>query len=304
VLNRVLSILRVGLVVAAIGHGQDLTPRAYVVTPVGSNAVILTYSFFDGAVSTDPTSLITDFNARYQAQIFSYYHALSFFGRSSNVTVSVPYVFGNFRGTVSGSENRVYRSGLADGRVRFSVNLRGGPAMGVREFLAHRQKSLLGASLTMVAPSGQYDPARLINPSIHRWAYKPELGFSKPFGQWRLDLYGGVWFFTGNGQFFPGRSTRTQAPVGVAETHLSYNLKSRLWASFDWNFWTGGRTTINGTEKADYQKNSRVGATVSIPLNQRQSLKFGYSTGAYITIGGNYQNVSAAWQYSWLGGAR
>jgi hypothetical protein len=272
------------------------------VTPVHANAIVLTYSFFDGSVFTDPTALITDFNARYQAQIFSYYHALSFFGRSANVTVSLPYVLGNFRGTVSSAENRIHRSGLADGRLRFAVNLRGGPAMGVKQFLERREKDLLGASLTVVAPSGQYDPARLINPSINRWAFKPELGFSRPFGKWTFDLYGGVWFFTGNSQFFPGRSTRTQKPVGAAETHLSYTFRPRLWASFDWNFWTGGRTAINGTERADYQKNSRVGATVSIPLNKHQSLKIAYSAGAYITIGGDYQNVSVAWQYSWLGG--
>ena len=36
-------------------------------------------------------------------------------------------------------------------------------------------------------------------------------------------------------------------------------------------------------------------------LTKHQSLKFSYSDGTYIRYGGNYQNVSAAWQYSWLG---
>ena len=33
-----------------------------------------------------------------------------------------------------------------------------------------------------------------------------------------------------------------------------------------------------------------------------QSIKFSYSNRAYIKYGGNFQNVSLAWQYSWLGG--
>jgi hypothetical protein len=42
-------------------------------------------------------------------------------------------------------------------------------------------------------------------------------------------------------------------------------------------------------------------ATISIPTSKHQSLKFSYSNGTCIRFGGNYQNVSVAWQYSWLG---
>jgi hypothetical protein len=75
--------------------------------------------------------------------------------------------------------------------------------------------------------------------------------------------------------------------------------------SFDGNFWTGGRTTINETKKRDdYQRNSRLGGTVSFPVTRQQSFKVSYSRGAYISIGGQYSNISAAWQYSWLSGAK
>ena len=32
-------------------RAQDLAPRAYVVTPIHSNAVTLTYSFYDGSIN-------------------------------------------------------------------------------------------------------------------------------------------------------------------------------------------------------------------------------------------------------------
>jgi hypothetical protein len=172
--------------------------------------------------------------------------------------------------------------------------------MGLRDFVKWQEKFILGASFTIVTPVGQYDPAKLINPGLNRWAFKPELGMARRWGRWAVDLYGGIWLFTPNRAYYPGIGTRTQAPVGALETHLSYTLKPRLWASLDGNFWTGGRSTVNETVNRDYQRNSRVGVTVSVPLNQHQALKFGYSAGAYISIGGDYKNVSAAWQYSWL----
>ena len=296
------SVCLAGLL-AGVGWAQDLAPRAYLITPTGSNTVILSYSFFAGSVFTDPTLPIQDFKARYHAEVLSYYHALSFFGRSANVTGSLPYALGNFQAIVAGAENRVYRSGLADARVRFAVNLKGGPAMSLTEYLAWQEKTALGGSLTVVAPTGQYDPARVINPSIHRWAFKPELGVSHRWRSgWALDLYAGAWFFTANNHYYPGAYIRSQGPIAVGEGHLAYYVKPRFCASLDGNFWIAGRSTVNGMDKADYQRNSRVGATITIPLDEHQTLKFSYSRGAYISIGGDYQNVSMGWGYSWIRG--
>jgi hypothetical protein len=291
-------------IVAIPSFSQDLIPRAFVITPVGSKAVTVAYSNFFGSVFTDPTVPITDFRAQFLTQAFSYYHSISLLGRSANVTVSVPYALGVFRGKVAGAETRVYRSGLADLRLRFSLNLRGGPGMRLQEFLAWREKSVLGVSLTLVAPTGQYDPARLINPGLNRWALKPEVGFSKRWSRWSLDLYGGVWFSTANDRYFPGDSTRTQALIEAGEVHLTYYLNPRFWASLDVNYWLGGRTTLNGTEKFDYQRNSRAGATIVIPVTRHQSLKLAYSRGARIAIGGDFTNISMAWQYAWVSGNR
>jgi len=43
------------------------------------------------------------------------------------------------------------------------------------------------------------------------------------------------------------------------------------------------------------------GCTGAVRVTKHQSLKFSYSNGTYIQFGGNYQNVSVGWQYSWLG---
>lgn len=290
---------------ATAGFGQDLTPRAYLITPIRANAVILSYSFFDGSVFTDPTLPIQNFKVRYNSEVLSYYHTFGLWGRSANITASLPYALGGFQATVMGMASGVYRSGLADGRVRLAVNLKGGPAMSAEDFKEWHEKTVLGLSLTVVAPTGQYDPARLINPSIHRWAFKPELGLSRRWWtRLALDCYAGWWLFTPNIQYYPGTYTRTQESIGTGEVHLSYYMKPRFWASWDGNFWIGGRTTVGGIANADYQRNSRVGMTIAIPVNQHQALKFSYSRGAYISVGGDYTGVSAAWQYSWITGGR
>jgi len=71
--------------------------------------------------------------------------------------------------------------------------------------------------------------------------------------------------------------------------------------SLDANFWRGGTTSLNGVENpATLQQNSRVGITAAFPVTRHQSLKVSYARGAYIRFGGDYQVLSAAWQYSWI----
>jgi hypothetical protein len=292
-----------------IVSAQDLSPRAYVITPLHSNAITLTWSFYDGSINYNGALPVSGATGTYSVPIFSYYHAFSFFGRSANVVAALPYAAGNFQGTVMGAGTHLYRSGLLDSVYRFSVNLKGGPAMPVEKYVKWKQKVLLGVSLKVVAPTGQYDPTKLINWGTNRWSFKPEFGYSQRWGgKWVLDGYFGMWFFTTNSDFwsrniyFAGTRSQSQSPIGALEGHLSYDFKPRLWASLDGNFWFGGKTTVNGVQDPlSEEKNSRIGGTVAIPITRHQSLKFSYSTGTYIRFGGNYQNVSAAWQYSWIG---
>jgi hypothetical protein len=289
-------------------NAQELAPRAYLITPVHSNAVILSYSFFSGNLELEGAVPITGSKATAHAPFLAYYHSFNFFGRSANFTAALPYGVGNFRATAVGAEVAAYRSGLLSPAFRLAVNLIGGPAMNTDTFLKWRQKRILGASVSVVSPAGQYDPTKLVNFGTNRWAIKLELGYSQRWGHWILDAYGGAWFYTTNSEFFshnqfsPGTNTQTQTPVGSFEGHLSYDFKPRLWISLDGNFWSGGETSLNGvTNSATLQRNSRVGVTSSIPVSRHQSLKFSYNNGAYVRYGGNFQNISVAWQYSWVG---
>jgi hypothetical protein len=140
---------------------QDLAPRAYTITPLRSNAIIVTESFFNGSIDYDGVVPISNATGTYNVPSLSYYHAFDFFGRSANIVASLPYGVGNFRGTV-GTDMQVYRSGLVDSVYRVAVNLKGGPAMPVEKLITWKEKRLIGLSLKVIAPTGQYDPTKLV----------------------------------------------------------------------------------------------------------------------------------------------
>jgi hypothetical protein len=306
--QRITLTLTLLMVSRCLLRAQDLAPRAYIITPIHSNAITLTYTYSNGNIIFEGGVPITDSSASVHTPILSLYHSLSFFGRSANITASLPYSVADFHGTVMTTETSVHRSGLLDSSYRFSVNLKGGPAMDTRDFAKWEQKTIIGASLKVVVPTGQYDPTKLINLGGNRWGFKPEIGLSRRWGHWVVDGYGAVWFFTDNHQFFshnqfnPGTIEQSQSPIGAFEGHLSYDVRQRLWASLDGNFWFGGETSLNGVANSvTLQRNSRIGFTVSVPVTKRQSFKFSYANGAYIRFGGDYQTVAAARQYTWFG---
>jgi hypothetical protein len=79
-----------------------------------------------------------------------------------------------------------------------------------------------------------------------------------------------------------------------------YTLRPRMWVSGNATFYAGGSSILNGTENADRQRNSRVGATFSLPLTPRQSFKVAWAKGVTTRVGGNLNTVVVGWQYAWV----
>jgi len=279
---------------------QELVPAAYTPAPYGINFLSVAAVYNSGDLAFDAAGPIEDASAKILASTLGYARTLNVAGRSANLGVIVPYVLGDLEGIYLGEQAYAERSGLGDLGFRCAVNLLGAPAMSPKEFSTFRPRTLIGASLVVRAPTGQYDSSKLINIGANRWGFKPEVGIVHVMGRCALDAYLGGWFFTDNSDFFGGL-TRKQDPMISTQFHVRYLIKPGLWAAIDGNFWRGGQTTVNGVVNDDKQHNSRVGATVSIRLGRSQSLRVAASRGAITRIGGDFSSIGVSYGYSWVG---
>jgi hypothetical protein len=286
-------------VCCSIASAQEMEPRSYSRAPVGTQFVLITYAHQSGDVFTDSSLPLRDVKVKLHSGSLAYGRTFGFAGRQLSASFFVPYIKGNVSGTVFEDQLKVTRSGLGDIRARVMINLIGSPALKPKEFAAYKARTVVGASMTVIAPTGQYDPRRLVNISSNRWAFKPEVGLSKPVGRWTLETAGGVWLFTANNNFFGG-SRREQKPLISLQGSVIYTLRPRTWVAVNASYYTGGRTTVNGVVNADRQGNSRIGITGSIPLNQKQSVKVAYAKGVTTRFGGHLSTFAVGWGYTWF----
>src|SRR6185503_2945166 len=279
---------------------QELEPRAYSASPIGTTFLVVGAVRSTGSVLVDPTVPLENVRARLGLLTVGVGHTFDLASRTALAVVAIPAARARVTGQVGETEGEVNRSGSADMRAKLSVNLLGGRALRLREFAAAARGPIVGASVTVIAPTGTYRSSRLINLGSNRWSYKPEVGVSVPAGRWTLEAYGGVWFFTDNDAYYPGAATSVQAPVKAFQWHASYTARPRLWLAFDATFYSGGNTTVDGIDKANLQRNSRIGGTISVPLGRSQSLKGTYSAGATTRFGGDFNTIGVTWQMTWL----
>ncbi len=268
---------------------QELSPRAYWPAPKGTRVAVFGYMYTTGDMIMDPSIPITGAETKNNTAIVAYMQTFSLWGRTTNVLLELPYSWGRAEGLLLGEPAKRDYSGFNDLGVTMAVNLFGAPSMTPAEFQELRENPhpILGVSLKVVAPTGQYYDDRLINVGANRWAFKPELGYMLPLTpNWHLELEGGTWLFGDDDDFLPGK--REQDPVYTGEVHLVRRLKPGFWTSLDYTYYEGGRQTIGGNELDDVQRNARLGGTLVVPIQPRQAIKFGYSTGVKTDFGSDF----------------
>lgn len=280
-------------------HAQEIEPRAFVPSPAGVTFVAVAFGRSTGGILTDPSLPVDNVEAEIDTSGIGVGHTFGLAGRLASATVVLPRIAGHFTGTLNGEDAEASRSGIGDLKMRFSANLIGTPAMTPAEFARRKPGTTLGVALTVSAPTGEYDPDKLINVGTNRWAMKPEIGLAHPVGRWYFEAIGGVWLFGDNDNFFGGQH-REQDPLASIQGHVSYTFRPKLWLAFNANYYDGGRTKIDDVLKDDRQSNSRYGLTLSVPLGRTQSLKFHWNDGASTRIGSDFMTYGIAWQYTHL----
>jgi hypothetical protein len=295
-------LLVVGLALGSrTAAAQELEPRLYSNSPVGLNFLLVGYAFSVGGLSLGPELPIESADLQINAGVLAYARVLDLWGASGKIDVVVPYV--KLQGTAIAEGERVERrvSGLGDARFRLSINFYGAPALSTKEFEAYHRDLVVGASVQVSAPIGDYDPSRLVNLGSHRWWIRSELGVSKALDPITLDITGEATFFTDNDDFFGGR-TLAQAPIYAVQAHVSFELGGGAWAALSATYYVGGRATIDGQASPVELGNLRAGALLAVPVTRHHSIKLDASRGIVTRTGADFLIAGVAWQYRWGAG--
>lgn len=282
-------------------QAQEIEPRAYTNAPIGVNFLVAGIGYSEGGISFDPAVRLTNANIKTDLAALAYARVLDIGGQSAKFDLIVPYA--SLNGTADYIGQPVARdiSGFGDPKLRLSMNFLGAPALTLDQFAGYRHDLIVGGSLQVSLPIGQYDPAKLVNIGSNRWYVKPELGMSKGWGQWTLELSTGATIFGENEDFFGGKR-REQAPIYSFQSHLVYGFSAGIWGALTAAYFTGGQTKIDGVRGHDLQQNTRIGATLAWPIDRRNSIKLHASSGVYTRTGTDFDTIGLAWQYRWGGG--
>jgi hypothetical protein len=289
---------------ASSAHAQELEPRAYSNLPVGLNFAVAGYAYSEGGLSTDPSLPVEDARLHINTALTAYARSLDLWGRSGKFDLIVPYSWLSGTALVAGQPRERVVDGFLDPRFRFSINFYGAPALdlkGYAKYAKDKSHLVLGSSVQVTAPLGQYDPSKIVNLGTNRWSIKPDIGFSKQFQSFTFDLTVGATFFTVNNDFSGGQHV-DQDPIYSSQINLSYDFGHGVWAAFGYTYYLGGRTTVDDVRKDDELGNSRAGLTVAFPLNRKYSIKFNASTGVSTRTGTSFNTVGMALQYRWGAG--
>jgi hypothetical protein len=278
--------------------GQDLTPRAYWPAPKGTQVLTVGYIRTDGDTLPDPSLPITGVDSKIDTFVLGYLNTMDLWGRTAHLILELPYS----EGTTSliheklGKVSREYQ-GVGDIAATLSVNFVGAPSMDMKGFADLRRypRPIIGGSLKLVAPTGKYDTERIINVGANRWAARAQLGTILPLSpKWLAEIALGAWVFDDNDDF--RGVTKKQDPVASAEVHLVRRFSPGFWVSLDGTYYRGGRSEIDGEDRDDLQRDSRIGATLVYPLASGHLLKLAYTMGSVSDSDEDFDFFSIAYQ--------
>jgi len=280
-------------------NAQELEPRSINNLPVGSNFIVGGYGIAKGNILLDPALPIEGVNSTIHTGVAAYVRSVKFFGMSSKVDVILPFVTGDYEGTIEGGEGNVRRTGFGDLRMRFSFNFIGSKAMDVQQFKNYSPDIVSGISIQIIAPTGYYDSSFLINPGSNRWVVKPQWGMAKNYEKWSLEGYVGLWLFGENDDFLEGKSLK-QEPLLTIKGHAIRTLKKGRWISLSAGYAVGGKTEVNGLARETQISTTRFSFTYALPVSIKSTLKFSALTGVRFERGSDYNGLAVSYQYRWL----
>jgi hypothetical protein len=258
---------------------QDIEPRRWTPLPMETYVIGIGYADTSGDLFFDPVLQVQDAEIEMETLAFSYVQSFSLAGKLARFDAIIPWKTAKWEGVIAGDFASTERTGFADPKFRFSINLVGAPALGPKGLKEHAAKQplpvVVGAAVTVSVPLGEYLDERLLNLGGNRYSIRPQLGLVYTRGAWSYELTGSVFFYTDNDDFFNGKR-REQDPLYALQTHLVHVFKPGLWVGLSVGYSTGGESKVDGDSKDDKRDRFLSGISMSFPIARNQGVKLAY----------------------------
>ena len=279
-------------------------PRTYQNAPVGINQLELAYAYVRSNTSIDTSFIISGAKFNLNQGLIDYTRYFGLLHRTAWVEASVPIA--NLNGSITGTGITGSTTGTGDSGYSAAILLKGGPALSPEQFANAETTTSIGLSLSITAPTGQYDPNKLLNLGSDRWSFKPELAISRPFGpeqRWVFDAYANTYLYTDNTSYRGAQVLRQRALLGL-EGHISYTFNNTIWASLDTRYSFGGDTTVSGVNQDNSQGNFVLGSEFVVSPNSRNSFTFEFAKASVHKNGPSLTGFAVRYDYTWGKGYR
>lgn len=278
---------------------QFTDAHTYDNTPVGINQLELSYAYAHSDSSIDTSLVITGAKLNLNQGAITYTRYFGALHRLMWAQASLP--IGDLSGSIAGTSVQGSITGSGDSSYQAAMLLKGGPALTISQFEIYKPKTIVGVSLTITAPTGLYNPVKILNLGSERWYFKPEFALSHPFGseqKWQLDTYINSYFYTNNTSY-RGTGILRQQPLPGVEGHISYSLNDTIWASLDTRYSFRGRTFVNDSDQGNGQRNFILGSEINLSINNKNSLLFEFADALVHHNGPALVGFSIKYNYTW-----
>jgi hypothetical protein len=163
----------------------------------------------------------------------------------------------------------------------------------------HETNTVIGASIALTLPLGQYFDDRLINIGNNRWSVRPQLGVSHTRGPWSFELTGSVFIFSDNNSFID-KAVLKQKTLYAAQSHVIYHFNPGLWATLSAAYAAGGRVYIDQQKTAFEVDNWLWAAGFGFTVGKTQSLNLTWFSGrTQNRVGRDSDNLLLSWSKRW-----
>lgn len=272
------------LTVATSAQAQLDGARAYWPLPINTN--IVSGIHLNGTANASlsvPNRVQGSLDIDSDVYLLSYLRSQAVFGRTAHWQAMLPAGSQSTQLELPLAGQNSNADGLGDLTLGGTINLFGAPELPVREALRHEMDLSVNFGVMATLPTGSYDSQQTLNMGSNRWSTRISLPIVKAFSDWvptrrtTLEVMPSVVFFGDNDDSF-GNSI-SQDPLYSLEVHLTRDMTSKAFISFDYTWADGGeQESINNMTGASagvtQGLNAKfLGATLGFQINDNLSLR-------------------------------